>query len=40
MEDFIALHQVLRISYGEMIRPLTFEEVTKLPQMVAYGVLN
>ena len=38
MEDFIALHQVLRISYGEMIRPLTFEEVTKLPQkpMVAY----
>ena len=32
MEDFTALHNVLRISYEEMVRPLTLEETTKLPQ--------
>ena len=32
MEEFTELHKMLRISYEEMIRPLTLEEATKLPQ--------
>ena len=32
MEDFLRLYNVLRISFEEMVRPLTFEETTKLPK--------
>ena len=41
MEDFTALDNVLKISYEEMLRPLTLEEAIKLPQkpMVAYEYL-
>ena len=32
MEEFLRLHNVLRISFEEMVRPLAFEETIKLPK--------
>ena len=41
MEDYTSLLKILKISYGEMLRPLSLEEATKLPQkpMKAYEYL-